>query len=172
MTPLEFPIGQSGQHIIIDANVLEHFDNHRQLRWWQSEAGGHLYAQFEGNAIRLTRATGPQPSDLRSRFFFSFSKKRAQNEIDRHFAEGLEYVGDWHTHPEDKPTPSGIDLSTMKSRFHSSQHRLRAFLFIIVGRISFPEGLAVMLHDGKECISLAPLCLSDDSNVASRNSAA
>lgn len=154
MEPLVFPIGESGQHIIFDVRVLEHFASHRQLHWWQPEAGGHLYAHFEGNTIRIVRATGPKSGDLRSRFFFSFSKKRAQLEIDRNFVEGLEYVGDWHTHPEDIPTPSGIDLATMKSRFHSSKHRLLAFLFIIVGRAPSPEGLTVMLHNGNECVSL------------------
>ena len=159
MAPLDYPIGGSGQCIVIDSMVQEHFASHKQLSWWQSEAGGHLYARMEGNVIRVVRATGPQPGDLRRRFFFSFSKMRAQTEIDQQFLEGLEYVGDWHTHPEDKPTPSNIDIATMKSRFHLSEHRLQAFLFVIVGKKPFPEGLTVMLHDGEQCVVLPCLAI-------------
>ncbi|WP_282059489.1 Mov34/MPN/PAD-1 family protein [Roseobacter litoralis] len=60
---------------------------------------------------------------------------------------GLHYFGDWHTHPQSVPTPSGTDLSSMADLFSRSKHELIAFLMVIVGTEGFPDGLHVSVHE-------------------------
>jgi integrative and conjugative element protein (TIGR02256 family) len=91
---------------------------------------------------------------------FGFRKGTAQRIIDSRFAEGEHYVGDWHTHPQDHPIPSTIDHATMASRFSKSDHGLNSMVFCIVGRSPFPDGIAVMIHNGRECLWLKPAKLA------------
>lgn len=59
---------------------------------------------------------------------------------------GLDYVGDWHTHPEDVPTPSSDDLLSIAEVVRRSTHHLPGFLLLIVGRKPFPNGLWASFH--------------------------
>ena len=151
---ISFPLPGSSQSLIISDGVLEHFHKHRQAKLWHREAGGHLFASVDGDFIEVVAATGPRRGDLRGRFSFAFRRKSAQTIVDQQFAKDRHYVGDWHTHPQDRPTPSAIDLSTMQSRFHDTDHGLKGMVFCIVGRHDFPEGLCVMVQTETGLITL------------------
>jgi integrative and conjugative element protein (TIGR02256 family) len=140
---MNFPIGGSGQRLVFTTPVIDHFLAHRQTRWWHRESGGQLFARFELPDIIIVEATGPRRSDWRARYSYRPSRRAEQREIiDRH-RRGLHFVGDWHTHPEDRPTPSGDDTESMKEMVARSTHSLNAFVLVIVGRLDFPEGLSV-----------------------------
>ena len=62
------------------------------------------------------------------------------------FKMGLHYVGDWHTHPEANPSPSGTDLSSMRERVILSGHQLPGFVMCIVGKSELPGSLWLSLH--------------------------
>jgi len=47
----------------------------------------------------------------------------------------VRYLGEWHTHPEDHPTPSGLDRSEWR-RLATGRRDKRPQLSIIVGRKS------------------------------------
>jgi integrative and conjugative element protein (TIGR02256 family) len=143
-----YPIGDSGQIIHLTAAVLDVFDAYRQKKWWQREAGGILFARIEGKDITIVEATSPRQQDKRSRFGFSISKEKAQDEICAKHDAGIHYVGEWHTHPEPEPTPSRRDEATMSSRVKESIHQLNGFVFAIVGQGVFPVAITLMIHDG------------------------
>jgi hypothetical protein len=42
-----YSIGASGQHLQLSDKVIDHFDRHRQTRFWHREAGGLLFAKFD-----------------------------------------------------------------------------------------------------------------------------
>lgn len=153
---LSYPIGTSGETVVISDAVLDHLCGHRQMRWWQREAGGLLFARLEGADITIVEATGPRLDDARSRYGFSFRLDKQQALIDERFTRGLHYVGDWHSHPEARPQPSLRDLQTMGSRVRESTHGFRGFLFAIIGRDPMPAGLAMLLHDGVAAHRLSP----------------
>ena len=69
----------------------------------------------------------------------------------------LHYVGDWHTHPEPQPRPSGTDTRSFWDMFRKSRHQLAGFVMIIVGTIAPPAGLFVGISDGDMLEQLAPL---------------
>jgi len=41
---IQYPIGVSGQTIVLQPAVLAHLRRYQQHRWWQTEAGGQLFA--------------------------------------------------------------------------------------------------------------------------------
>lgn len=127
-------------------DVLIVFDAHRQKRWLSKEAGGQLFATIDGNSWHVVAATGPKAADRRGRFHFWPDRKTEQREIDQHFAAGLEYVGDWHTHPEKVPAPSHDDIFSIKNVVRESTFYTPGLLLCIVGLAPFPEGLHVSFH--------------------------
>ena len=135
------------QSVTFPPEVLNHFAAHRQLHAGDREAGGQLFARFEGSAIVVEAATGPRATDWRSRFSFRPHRWAERREIKRMHARGLHYVGDWHTHPEALPTPSGTDVRSMAEMFRESRHDLAGFIMVIVGTAAVPEGLFVGVTD-------------------------
>lgn len=145
---LSYPVGRSGEVIHFDPAVIDHFLRHRQLRFWHKEAGGQLFARIEGNNIVVVEATGPRRSDRRGRTYYHPKRSVEQAEIAEMHARNLHYIGDWHSHPEPRPTPSPRDDATMASRVCLSRHTLRGFVFVIVGQADPPAGMTVVVHDG------------------------
>lgn len=128
--------------------VLEHFDRHKQVTNRHLEAGGQLFARFDGRKVKIDRATGPRKTDRRSIRSFIPNRMKERREIRRLFKIDLHYVGDWHTHPEQQPTPSETDIDSFSDMFTKSKHRLASFVMIIVGTDPLPSGLFVALCTG------------------------
>jgi integrative and conjugative element protein (TIGR02256 family) len=151
---LRYRIGTSGQSIRLSDRVVAHFDQYRQRRWSDQEAGGQLFARLDLSEIVIEVATGPRPTDRRSRTSYRGDREAEQREIEQHHSEGLHYVGDWHTHPTPEPSPSLRDLSTINEIFCKSHHQLNGFILIVVGTKSFPIGISLSLHNEKEHLIL------------------
>ena len=152
---LVYPIGQSGQVLYITEQVLDHFSLFRQKTFYDKEAGGQLFVRKSRKDLYLELATGPRPSDKRSRTSYIPDMKESQREINEQYERGLHFIGNWHTHPENKPSPSGIDVDTMKQCFCTAkQELLVGLILIIVGKNDFPEGLHVSVHDGENWYGL------------------
>jgi integrative and conjugative element protein (TIGR02256 family) len=141
---LAFKVGRISVGVGPDA--LATFDAHRQRRFYQREAGGQLFARVQGTDWEIVHATGPKVRDRRSRFSFWPDRVTEQQEIFDQHARGFDYVGDWHTHPENSPTPSRSDVASISRVVRESKHHLPGFLLLIVGRMPFPEGLWASFH--------------------------
>ncbi len=142
---ISYPVDHSDQVVVLTRSVLSHFDRHRQTRVGSSEAGGQLFARFDGDVIRVERATGPRSSDHRVPTAFIPNRIAERREITRAFRDGFHYVGDWHTHPEPTPNPSPIDIHSFREMYRKSHHRLASFLMVIVGTSLDDTGLYVAL---------------------------
>ncbi len=62
------------------------------------------------------------------------------------------YVGEWHTHPEKNPSPSGTDYCSIINCFVSSEICVPFLLMIIVGT----DSLFLSAYNGTEFISIVP----------------
>ncbi len=113
-----------------------------------------MFARIEDGEITIVEVTGPRPTDRRTRTTYLPDRKAERAEIDDRYARGLHFVGDWHTHPDGHPRPSGSDLESMKECFNKSTHNLNGFLLLIVGQVDPPGGFSLSVHDGKSCYSL------------------
>jgi integrative and conjugative element protein (TIGR02256 family) len=145
---IEYPIGRSGQALIFTVPVLETFSTHRQLRFWQREAGGQLFGRLDGSRIEILEATGPRRTDRRTRTTYVPDRRAEQREIDDRFDRGMHFIGDWHSHPEKIPLPSYRDVSSLDDTVRRSNHSMLAFVLVIVGQLAAPEGLHVSIFHG------------------------
>ena len=132
----------------IDVGPLSVFDRHRQTRFYHREAGGQLFGSVGPRRWTVSHATGPNPEDRRFRFGFKPDRAREQAEIEDFHSRGFDYLGDWHTHPEDLPRPSTRDLSSIDEIVRLSRHHLPGFLLCIVGRRMSAGDLWLSFHSG------------------------
>lgn len=135
-----------GIDMVVEADVLEHISAYRQKSCFRREAGGQLFARIRVGKWTIVKATGPRKSDWRSRFGYHPDRKAENEEIKRLFADGLHFVGDWHTHPQNVPRPSDTDIHSMNEAVAQSLHDLPGFLLFVVGTEPFPLGLWVPFH--------------------------
>lgn len=140
-------LGASGQRLVLSDEVITHIEAHRQLKPTQREAGGQLFARFDGTDTVIVRATGPRQSDQRSWYSFVPNRFAERREIRKMFKSGLHYVGDWHTHPERHPSPSPTDIASFQDMFRKSRHQLSNFVMFIAGTAEGNDGLYIALVD-------------------------
>lgn len=112
---------------------------HAQISPSSKEAGGILLGrQISGTLdIVLDEITTPSIDDRQTRFSFFRSKRLTQARIEAAWTESsgtLNYLGEWHTHPEDTPRPSCIDRAGWRSLSRKGVFQLDSLLFVIVGR--------------------------------------
>ncbi|NNM73840.1 Mov34/MPN/PAD-1 family protein [Enterovirga aerilata] len=131
----------------IESGPVALFEAHRQTRFYHREAGGQLFGNVGRTRWTVSHATGPDQRDRRSRFGFRPDRGREQQEIEAYHAHGFDYLGDWHTHPENVPKPSERDLLSIDEIVRRSTHHLPGFLLCIVGRLDFPSGIWLSFHD-------------------------
>ncbi|MBU9628399.1 Mov34/MPN/PAD-1 family protein [Burkholderia multivorans] len=128
-------------HVELSDDVLDTLYRNRQLKSTSSEAGGQLFARFDTDTMVIVRATEPTARSRRGRTFFCPSRPDEQKEIKALFAEGLHYVGDWHSHPEPFPEPSSADITKMEGIYSESQHELNCMMILIVGTSEAAAGI-------------------------------
>jgi integrative and conjugative element protein (TIGR02256 family) len=151
---LEAEVGQSGQKLILFPAVLEHLIRHQQRDMVFAEAGGQLFGHTQDQCILIEEATGPRVVDGRSRYSYRPNRRREQAEIDEKFDMGLRFFGDWHTHPEQIPTPSTTDILSMQDCYSRSIHQLGAFVLLIVGTSKLPQAIHGSLYNGRQVLEL------------------
>ena len=79
-----------------------------------SESGGILLGSYRGNHIEVIDATLPGKKDIRRKNEFIRIDKHHQIYAEKLWrkSEGkITYIGEWHTHPTNTPSPSPIDIA-------------------------------------------------------------
>ena len=145
LTDMPMKFASTGRTITISDDCLDALYARRQIGARVAERGGQLFARVESGDMEIVTATDVEGS--RKRFSFRPSRRAEQQQIDSLFGAGLHYVGDWHTHPEDIPTPSELDADKIGDLFTKSSHQLNWLVLVIVGRVPFPEGIYVGFAD-------------------------
>lgn len=110
----------------------------RQTDDHSSEAGGVVLGRYILGCrnIVVDEVTTPMTGDRRTRFSFYRNHKPHQRVIDERWTASrgtCHYLGEWHTHPELWPTPSGVDLNDWRRRLRTDRFNGDSLLFIIVG---------------------------------------
>lgn len=121
-----------------DAGVLTVFAKHIQRRARDCEAGGILVGTVHEAGLLVREASEPTGRDVRRQYFFErmpFRHRALARTRWRASAGTMRYLGEWHTHPQDHPTPSALDraewLQLARKRADG-----RPMLAVIVGRRS------------------------------------
>lgn len=103
----------------------------------KAEAGGVLLGRhiLKTQDIIVDRVTEPMQGDRRSRFRFWRARQRHQEAIDQAWKESggtCTYLGEWHSHPEARPTPSAVDRRDWRRKLLADRFTEPIF-FVIVG---------------------------------------
>lgn len=116
--------------------VMSIFKKYIQNDVDKSEAGGIITGKVYENLIEILNCSEPSLLDERSRYNFKRSFKSAQIYINEKFVEsrGEEiYLGEWHTHPEDIPSPSNTDINSFNKTLTNNILNSNVHFMIIVG---------------------------------------
>jgi integrative and conjugative element protein (TIGR02256 family) len=98
--------------VILSDQVTQVLMRYRQRFPWQTEAGGILLGRRRGNHIEVVEATEPTRLDRRAPYLWErevSGHAQAATGAWRLAAGTVDYVGEWHTHPQRVPTPSSLD---------------------------------------------------------------
>ena len=129
----------AGGLLTIGPTAVATLEAHKQIRRSMSEAGGILLGRLiesSPDAV-VDVAVPPQPGDRKSRFFFFRRKQPAQERVNRAWMDSggtMIYLGEWHSHPEDDPKPSGHDLTNWRRILREVVCEHDPLFFVIVGR--------------------------------------
>ena len=152
---LSLPFGSSDALLLIEPQVLQRLVTFRQLDASAPEAGGILLGYRRGHHTHVSDVTVPTKRDVQRRFAFfrhATDHQRVATRCWKLSGETMDYVGEWHTHPEDDPSPSGIDLHHWREIASAAS---RPMIFLIVGRQSNWHG-AGLNHRLEQLAAAAP----------------
>ena len=116
-------------------STLETFRQHVQVSDSDCEAGGLLLGSVHGTHMRIEQATVPTRWDKRLRYLFErmpFGHDAIALARWTASPGTIRYLGEWHTHPEDYPHPSGLDRSEWQ-HLSAKRRDKRPTLAVIVG---------------------------------------
>jgi integrative and conjugative element protein (TIGR02256 family) len=112
---------------------------HVQRHDRSTEAGGILLGRLltEDGGVIVDQVTVPGPQDRKSRFRFFRAERPAQKTVDEAWTRSggeINYLGEWHTHAEDDPTPSPHDRTDWRRLLATQRYEQDALFFVIAGR--------------------------------------
>lgn len=128
--------------------VLEVFERYIQSDA-STEAGGILLGHVRGAHLEILEATEPTSQDRRLKYFFERMIHGHKGLAERRWRESnglVRYIGEWHTHPQNIPTPSSIDVNEWQALAQGRNDR-RPLLAVIVGRHDL---YVELMHSGGE----------------------
>lgn len=140
----------NGGRLKLSSEVLQQMSKYIQNERKKTEGGGIILGRFilETNDIVIDFITEPMPGDKRSRTRFKRGVKNHQAIIDKYWyiSNGtINYLGEWHTHPEPIPNPSFIDVKSWKKMLSYDKFDSQCLYYIIIGT----DGIGVWEGDRK-----------------------
>lgn len=125
-------------HIKLTDSVIEKLRSYQQHDEEDLEAGGVLLGRFilESKHIVIDYVSVPMIGDRRTRYSFQRGAKMHQRVIDDQWNKTggtCHYLGEWHSHPEEFPEPSGKDRNNWTTHLKRDTFSSRFLYFIIVG---------------------------------------
>jgi len=146
-------IPNSNQYLTFSDEVVKLLFTYRQVGD-RPESGGLLFGEFKLPEICISCISLPYKNDYQRRFLYIPERIHQQHLIKRNFQKGFHFIGEWHTHPQDRPFPSQLDLSSMQDSFVKSDHELNYFLLLIVGLVEDMSASWLSLHNRESYLKL------------------
>uniref|UniRef100_UPI00391990A8 Mov34/MPN/PAD-1 family protein n=1 Tax=Hylemonella sp. TaxID=2066020 RepID=UPI00391990A8 len=134
--------------MLIEQHVLARISTFRQVHKDDTEAGGILLGFRRGEHLHIVDSTTPMTGDLRTKY--SFDRRDPGHQVAATNAwkasNGcIDYLGEWHTHPESHPKPSSLDLREWRNLCRPKSDPL---MFLILGI----QGCWLGLGDAKRVV--------------------
>lgn len=130
-----------GISISIDSKLLEVLQTLGE-KHLPNEFGGILVGYYSNDSRLLTITETILPTKFKSSLYsFQRDTTGAEEELQALYSMKPQqyYVGEWHTHPNASPIPSGIDINAMNSIISSKKVVILNPVLLIIG---YSNGLA------------------------------
>jgi integrative and conjugative element protein (TIGR02256 family) len=147
-------------NIKITRTALDVIEGHKQIKRKAKESGGILLGQVIGNEVFILKVSTPNIFDKASRHSFDCNKDAAQVIINYEFMNSGQktiYIGEWHTHPENHPTPSRVDNKMIVQQYFKNRINEPFLILLIQGF----KGIYIGIFDGKT-LTETKLSIVDD----------
>jgi integrative and conjugative element protein (TIGR02256 family) len=103
---------------------------------YPNEFGGFLVGNYrdDNRHLHITNMILPK-SFMASKYSFERSTKGIKNELDKYYNETPKkfYVGEWHTHPDNRAIPSLTDISAINTIIKNHSACLVNPVLLIIG---------------------------------------
>lgn len=135
--------GRLSDSVAFFGTAMDAMHRHVQHAAVDPEGGGLLIGRVSDcmTVVEVREATEPGPGDERERFGFVRRCDTHLAALDRAWdsSHGIDVcIGNWHTHPERLPTPSGTDVDEWLAHAHHAwkeSSRADPHVFAIVGTV-------------------------------------
>lgn len=129
---------QSGGQLEFSARAMEILQGARQATDSAPESGGMLLGRMitDSDHVVVDTATLPSLGDKQGRYFYQRARDSAQHIINTNWKKShqtVNYLGEWHTHPEPIPHPSDTDVNNWKRITRKARYEQEHLFFVIVG---------------------------------------
>ncbi len=123
--------------LTLSVEVLYTLDKYIQRKLSDPESGGIILGKVTSDTVQMQRLSVPTELDKCSRMNFERHRLSAQIVINHEYANSygqVTYLGEWHTHPEDHPSPSTTDIKMIKQQFTQNKIHTDFLILLIQGR--------------------------------------
>lgn len=107
------------------------------IKFGEIETGGALIGYIAGDTIFVEKASNGGKNAIHEELYFKADPNYIDMFIDMEVANSngrYRYLGEWHTHPEIKPSPSYIDLQSLSEIAITSDDFC---ILLIIGNYNF-----------------------------------
>lgn len=131
-------VNSFGHKFQVNWPVLEILCTYEQSVQNAPEAGGILLGRYirKCNDVIVDQITVPLKGDIQKRkSFFRLSKlhQSIADEVWKNSNGTINYLGEWHTHPENEPFPSLVDRIDWQKKVTFDKYDSDTLFFLIVG---------------------------------------
>lgn len=127
----------NGLKIIIKKDVISDIRTKYNFNT-RYETGGIFLGKFSNeNKVIEVIESHELKTTFFSQVFYRRNVKKAQKIIDKRWSESggiLNYVGEWHTHPNMQAYPSSTDISSLKKMAEKVENVLPGIILLIAGK--------------------------------------
>ncbi len=130
--------------IVIHREALTVLGHFTQREKDQPEAGGIILGKIISDQINILKLSPPTELDKFDRTNFERHRLSAQIVIDYEYINSykeMTYLGEWHTHPENHPTPSNSDRNMIIKQFSKNSIHTDFLILLIKGLKSLYVGI-------------------------------
>lgn len=132
-----------GFEVYLTDGVLHLINEYRQfLGAKNAEACGIIIGEIRSKSLRVIDISLPADDDERTIYSFFRKSRKHQNYLNNlhEISDGtLQYIGEWHTHPEPKPHPSNSDYNGWSKLINTKQFNEHPKLLWIAGNSNFTK---------------------------------
>lgn len=120
----------------------------------RTETGGILIGAYSDNlhSVRVAQATGPGKHSIHAPFAFTRGVRDLQRMVERAEADGLYYVGGWHSHLGGNVSPSIQDLRQMREVSADPEYNRPEPVLLVVGNANPLERVSAHVIFGDKII--------------------